>query len=144
MSMSDLEARMDCQECGQNVSIQDSHTFVDCALYVVGHHETVSEKYSRALKVEVERLRADRALARLTIVRLNGRCNTLTSDVKRLRSVVNAALSARRAPDAVDFQADWRRHYIEGLTGYIEHHLQVECGVCKVLDLAAAVEAGDE
>ena len=54
--MSDLEARMDCGECGQNVGVQERHTFLDCAVYVARHRALTDERYALELVARIEEL----------------------------------------------------------------------------------------
>ncbi len=47
---------MDCGECGQNVGVQERHTFLDCAVYVARHRALTDERYALELVARIEEL----------------------------------------------------------------------------------------
>ena len=54
--MSELDARMDCGDCGKNVGAVERHTFLDCAIYVARHRALIDERYALELVSRIEEL----------------------------------------------------------------------------------------
>ena len=52
--MSELDARMDCGDCGKNVGAVERHTFLDCAIYVARHRALIDERYALELVSRIE------------------------------------------------------------------------------------------